>query len=73
MKITMEDTNIFIEWHGVPCRVWRGVTEGGVACDVFVPTLRVRLDRDHSEFDRDLRSLPKPAKLVTMQELLEES
>jgi hypothetical protein len=70
VKITMESTDIFTEWHGVPCRVWRGITEGGVKCDVMVPTMRVREDHDRAEFERDLRSLPDPITVIPLRMLI---
>lgn len=70
MKITMESTDIFTEWHGVPCRVWRGVTEGGVACDVFVPSMRVREDLEREQFERELRKLPDPRTVVDLRFLV---
>jgi hypothetical protein len=60
MKITIESTDMMVEVQGVPCRMWRGVTEGGVGCDVAVRILRVRTDSDRAEFERELKEMPEP-------------
>lgn len=57
MKITIESTNKLTRVGGVPCRVWRGVTEGGIGCDVAVPLMRVHMDADNAEFDAELVKL----------------
>lgn len=42
MKITIESTEKVTSFHGVPVRLWDGVTENGIPCKVFVHRLAVR-------------------------------
>jgi hypothetical protein len=58
MKITIESTDIITDIDGVMCRVWRGVTERGVQCDLAIPRLRVLREDDHREFEDELAALP---------------
>ena len=60
MKITIESTDILAEYNGRECRVWRGITESGIPCDVLVPCLRVRSDQQCSQFEAELKELPEP-------------
>ena len=61
MKITIESTDMITTMEGVPVRVWRGVTDKGVACDVFVRGMRVLSDADCSQFEDELKEIPLPA------------
>jgi hypothetical protein len=57
VKITIESTHIISEVNGRPARVWRGVTDKGVLCDVFVTAIRVRSDADSSQFEAELKEI----------------
>jgi hypothetical protein len=60
MRITIESTDKLTEIGGVTCRVWRGVTERGVECDLAIPLLRVAYGADARQFDRELGEMPAP-------------
>lgn len=60
MKITIESTNTLTEIDRVPVRVWRGVTERGVPCIVFVHRLAVDKAEDAAQFEAELREVPPP-------------
>jgi hypothetical protein len=60
MKITIEATDQLVTVDGRECRRWKGMTERGVECDVFVPRVRVRSDADRSQFDAELKEMPQP-------------
>jgi hypothetical protein len=66
MKITIESTDMITEIAGVSCRVWRGVTERGIRCDLAIPMIRVREEADSKEFDEALRALPAPQDSVVV-------
>jgi hypothetical protein len=66
MKITIESTEMITEVARVTCRVWRGVTEGGVACDLAIPMIRAREDADRAEFEAELQKLPEPTKALVV-------
>jgi hypothetical protein len=71
MKMTIESTDMITEIAGVSCRIWRGVTEEGIRCDLAIPLIRVREEADRSEFEAELRSLPAPrdATVVSMRQV----
>lgn len=62
MKITIESTPELTLVEGVPCRLWRGTTESGHPCDVYVRLIRVPVGSTTGAtvFDRELKRLPRP-------------
>lgn len=70
MKIQIESTDQFTTLDGVPVRVWKGATEAGTACFVFVHRLAVRDDADASEFDRELREELPPGQWLDLRKVL---
>lgn len=60
MKITIESTSEITRINGTECRIWRGHTEGGVACYVYVHRLAVQDGHDQSAFERELLAQPVP-------------
>ena len=64
MKITIESTAEIADVNGVPARVWKGRSAGGVECLLFVTRIAVPErsgigpefgPQDTAEFDRELR------------------
>lgn len=66
MKMTIESTEMITEIAGVSCRVWRGVTEKGIRCDLAIPMIRVREEVDRTDFEEQLRELPAPMDAVVV-------
>jgi hypothetical protein len=63
MKITMESTDRIETISGLRCRMWEGVTDGGVKCFAFVPLIAVHKHNDTAAFDRELEAHPdKPTR-----------
>jgi len=66
MKLTIEPTAELVVWDGVEVRRWRGVTEQGAPCDVYVHRVRVDATLPQEEFQAlDERPAPRevaPAK-----------
>ena len=62
MRITIEPTGQFQSVNGQRCRIWRGVTDKGVAVDLFVPLIQVR---GNSEFERELAEVQVERELVS--------
>ena len=60
MKITIEATDTTATLDGVDCRLWRGISEGGVECLVYVHRIAVREDLDQSDFEAELFAKPAP-------------
>lgn len=63
MKITIENTGqiVSIETRTgdkIPARVWKGVTEHGIECQVLVTRLAVHKAADNSAFERELSEPP---------------
>lgn len=67
MKLTITATAELTTIDGVPVRRWRGVTENGIECDVFVHRLRVRSDKDTAEFERCLVKQLPPGQTIDMR------
>jgi hypothetical protein len=70
MKITIEATDQLTTIDGVPVRVWRGETEDGVPCQVFVHRIAVRYDQDCTRFDRELVSKLPPGRHIPLRLVL---
>lgn len=67
MRIMIENTDqiVSVETKNgskVPARVWRGVTDGGVECQVLVTRVAIHRDADNSALERELQEHP-PAKM----------
>jgi len=64
MKITIESTTQIVECQTesgtVQCRVWEGVTEGGVKVACLVPRIAAHKDEDLSQFERELKEQLAP-------------
>lgn len=70
MKLTIESTDHLTYLGGVPVRVWKGRTEGGVECLVFVHRLAVDRAADTAEFDRELREQLPPPVVIDVRHIL---
>lgn len=70
MRITIEPTDQVTDLDGVRVRVWRGVTESGVPCTVFVHRLAVRYDQDTEQFDRELQEQIPSGRFVPLRLVL---
>jgi hypothetical protein len=70
MRITIESTDMVTLVGNVPARLWRGRTERGVECLVFVHRIAVRRDADTAEFDRELHEQLPPGQHMALPEIL---
>jgi len=70
MKITMEATEKITRLEGVPVRLWEGVTESGIKCQVFVHRIAVHLDQDPTEFERELKEQMPPGQVFSLRDIL---
>lgn len=70
MKITIESTETITRIDGVPVRHWKGVTEDGTPCEVFVHRIAVSNDVDQQAFDRELAEQRQPDCLRPFGQLL---
>jgi hypothetical protein len=57
MKITIESTDQLTDFEGVPVRVWKGVTERGAECFVFVHRIAVDNSQDAAQFELELKEM----------------
>lgn len=64
MKLMIEATADIVTIDGVECRRWKGTTERGVECEVFVHRLAVHKDHDSSQFELELAEQMPPGKPV---------
>lgn len=60
MKITIESTTKIVEINGVPCRLWEGQTERGVAIHCFITRIGVENGLDTSQFEQELAEQRQP-------------
>ncbi len=67
MKIAIESTDKITAIHGVPCRVWRGVTGNGVECELAIAMIRVKQEDDNSAFEAELNELRPLEKAIDMR------
>lgn len=70
MKITIEPTNKLTILNGQSVRVWRGKTDQGVHCEVFVAAVGASTYQDLTEFDEALEEIPAPAEMVPLWNVL---
>ncbi len=69
MRLMIESTDNFRHIKGAPARRWKGITENGVVCDVWVRLIQIPVGSDLSEFERDLQFvLPDAATLREVKE-----
>lgn len=74
MKITIEPTQEICVINGVRCRAWRGVTDKGVDCVVFIATIAISLNAAGAEeaaaaFSKELTELFPTVKVQTVDHL----
>lgn len=61
MKATVESTDQIVTIEGYATgRVWKGITEGGVAFELLVTRVAVDKDADVSQFERELKEQHAP-------------
>jgi hypothetical protein len=70
MRITIESTDMMttaekLGLHG-PVRVWRGKTDGGASCLVFVASIGAAEGDDAAQLERELRELSTPEGFVLL-------
>lgn len=70
MKIQIEATDQVTEIEGVPVRYWRGTTESGIPCKVFVHRIAVEKSEDCSQFDHELVEQLPPGRRVPLSAIL---
>lgn len=68
MKVCLESTTKIVELSTpqgiIPCRVWEGETENGIACHAYIPRIAVGDGEDAAEFERDLAECRKPSAAI---------
>lgn len=70
MKIAIESTDQITSYGGVAVRVWKGVTEKGTPCFVFVHRIAVSELKDQAEFQKELQEALPPAQIVDLRQVL---
>lgn len=70
MKITIESTNQITEINGPYCRVWKGVTDSGTKCFVFIPLIAVHNSENQEEFARELQEKLPPGSVISLRQVL---
>jgi hypothetical protein len=70
MKITIESTDVMTSIDGVPVRHWRGMTEDGVPCEVFVHRIAVPDNADSTRFQAELAEKLPPGRFLPLSMIL---
>lgn len=70
MQLQIESTDEITSIKNVPVRVWKGFTEHGVPCLVFVHRIAVLNSEDQSQFDRELAEQLPPGRVVPLSHIL---
>jgi hypothetical protein len=70
VRITIDSTDVLTEHNGKAVRVWKGTTEGGVACTVLVAAIAVEDRADNSQFERELRATEPPKEMRPLAQVL---
>ena len=70
MIITIFSTDLITNIGGVPVRVWKGKTEKGTDCFVFVHRLAVHASQDATEFELELQEQSGPTQIVDLRQVL---
>ncbi len=70
MKLTIESTDHLTFLDGVKVRAWKGVTERGIPCVVFVRQIAVAEGKDSSQFDAELKEQLPPGTVVDLRLVL---
>lgn len=66
MKILIESTPVITTVNGRPARVWKGLSESGIECTLYVTMVSVDRDADTSAFARELDEQLTPQELRTL-------
>lgn len=70
MKISIESTDKLTYVNSIQVRVWKGKTERGVDCLLFVANVGVERNQDHTEFERELTETLPPAVVIPIMEVV---
>ncbi len=60
MKITIENTPQIVIASGVQCRLWQGISEGGVKVDCLIVRIAADKNADLSQFEAELQEQAAP-------------
>lgn len=68
MKLTLEPTAKIDHINGQPHRVWTGTTDQGVPVHAWIAAVSPQTHDPEANalFDRELKALPQPRQLVTI-------
>jgi hypothetical protein len=69
VKVVLQSTTKIVEFEQpggarIECRVWEGVTEGGVRCHAYIPRIAAASTDDLQEFERDLKEHAAPSETI---------
>ncbi|MCC7423793.1 MAG: hypothetical protein IT428_26305 [Planctomycetaceae bacterium] len=70
MRMQIESTDQLTHMDGVPVRVWKGTSEDGTPCVVFVHRIAVSNQVDQAQFERELAEQLPPGRVVDLRHVL---
>lgn len=69
MVMQLKATDVITKCDGVPCRVWEGVTEGGVHCNVFVHHLSASNRQDTNYLEEELQDALPISRILKLHQV----
>ncbi|HMO36507.1 MAG TPA: hypothetical protein PKA06_10735 [Gemmatales bacterium] len=69
MTMQLHATDLITRCDGIPCRVWEGVTEGGVRCKVFVHHLAASDRHETHYLEQELHESLPISRLVKLTDV----
>lgn len=68
MELQLKATDQIATCEGTHCRVWEGVTERGVRCNVFVHHLAVQNNHDCNQLEQELHECLPIGRFIPIRE-----
>lgn len=69
MKIMIESTPTITEYNGARVRMWKGTTERGVECTLYIAGVQVNRADDTEQFEQELQETSGPPELQQVRPL----
>lgn len=69
MVMQLRATDVITKCDGVTCRVWEGVTEGGVRCNVFVHHLSASNRQETNYLEQELHEGLPISRILKLSEI----
>jgi hypothetical protein len=65
MRIELEATGHFEQFHGITCRMWKGKTGEGTPIEAMIPCIRVAAAENAADLERELNEIKAVRQLTS--------